>query len=116
MGAQYLAEQQKGSSRTQVIKAARGEIVDRNGSPFAYNQSSYSIQLDRALSSPQKDNDTILWLVNVLRGTGEKWIDNLPIEVNGDSVSFTGDEDSVAKLRKFLTPTSTLRPRISSSG
>ena len=34
-GADHLARQQRGSSRSQVIKAARGEIVDRKGRPLS---------------------------------------------------------------------------------
>ena len=102
MGADFLEEQNKGSSRTQVIKAARGEIVDRNGSPFAYNQRCYNIQLDRALSPAENDNDTILWLVKLMRKTEEPWIDNLPINVSGSVISFADDEEGISRLRTFL--------------
>jgi cell division protein FtsI/penicillin-binding protein 2 len=43
-GASYLAAQQMGSSITQTIKAARGDIFDRNGSPLAYNEVHYNTE------------------------------------------------------------------------
>ena len=59
-GSYYLAQQQKGSSRVQTIKAARGEILDRNGDPFSYNEPCYNIVFDRALTSSDADNGMIL--------------------------------------------------------
>lgn len=101
-GADYLAAQQRGSSRTQVVKAARGEILDRNGKPFAYNQASYNIYFDRALAPSGRDNATILRLIEMLRGTRDGWIDNLPMTIDRDGITFTEDADAVARLKKHL--------------
>ncbi len=101
-GADYLAKQQQGSSRTQVIKAARGEIVDRQGRPFSYNEACYNLVFDRALAPEGSENETILKLINVMRDAGQVWIDNLPLTVAEDGATFTGDGDAVARLRKHL--------------
>ena len=101
-GADYLARQQRGSSRSQVIKAARGEIVDRQGRPLSYNQACYNIVFDRALAPEGSENETILKLINVLRGTGQVWIDNLPLTVSAQGAAFTESNDAVARLRKHL--------------
>ena len=101
-GADYLAKQQQGSSRTQVIKAARGEIVDRQGRPFSYNEACYNLVFDRALAPEGSENETILKLIDVLRSANEQWIDNLPLNVTDGGVTFTEDSDAVARLRKHL--------------
>ena len=102
-GADYLAKQQRGSSRTQVIKAARGEIVDRKGRPFSYNEACYNLVFDKALAPEGSENDTILKLIQVLRTADEKWIDNLPLVITDDGqAAFTDNADAVARLRKHL--------------
>ena len=101
-GADYLARQQQGSSRTQVIKAARGEIVDRQGRPFSYNEACYNLVFDRALAPDGSENETILKLLRVMREANQSWIDNLPLAVAENGVAFTGDGDAVARLRKHL--------------
>lgn len=101
-GADYLAKQQQGSSRTQVIKAARGEIVDRQGRPFSYNEACYNLVFDCALAPEGSENQTILRLIKVLKNAGEHWIDNLPLTVTEEGAAFTEDSDAVARLRKHL--------------
>lgn len=101
-GADYLAKQQQGSSRAQVIKAARGEIVDRQGRPFSYNEACYNLVFDRALAPEGSENETILKLINVMRKADQTWIDNLPLAVTENGTAFTGDSDAVARLRKHL--------------
>ncbi len=101
-GADYLEKQQAGSSKTQVIKAARGEIVDRNGKPFSRNNVSYDLVFDRALAPRDSENKNIHTLIKILRYTGEKWIDNLPLEIKAGKAVFSGDENDIAKLRKHL--------------
>jgi len=112
-GSYYLAQQQKGSSRTQVIKAARGEILDRNGSPFSYNEPCYNILFDRALTSSDADNETILRLIRLLRESGESWVDNLPLVIEGNVPTFSGDDTAVSRLREHLeTNTYALAPDV----
>ncbi len=101
-GADYLAKQQQGSSKTQVIKAARGEIVDRKGRPFSYNAASYNLVFDRALAPEGSENETILKLIAVLGQANEHWIDNLPLVVTENGAAFTEDADAIARLRKHL--------------
>jgi len=101
-GESYLEKQQAGSSKIQVIKAARGEIVDRKGRPFSRNNASYDLIFDRALAPGGSENKNIYTLIKILRYTGEKWIDNLPLEIKAGKAVFSGDEDDIAKLRKHL--------------
>lgn len=101
-GEQHLARQQQGSSKTQAIKAPRGEIVDRNGSPFSRNNVRYDLVFDKALAPEDSENENILALIKILRKTGESWIDNLPLKLENGQPVFTDDEAAVARLRKHL--------------
>jgi penicillin-binding protein 2 len=104
-GASYLEQQQSGDTKVQTLKAARGEIVDRNGSPFAYNEVSYSIVLDKALSPAGSENETVAALISLLRERGESWNESLPLVLNETGgVSFAADSDTaVSRLRTFLS-------------
>ena len=97
-GASYLAQQQQGSSRTQVIRAARGEILDRNGQPFTYNEVAYNIVFDQTLAPKGMDNETILRLINILRQSNESWIDSLPLTPQ-PPFTFTDNEAEVARIK-----------------
>ena len=103
-GETYLAQQQKGTSQTQVIKAARGEIVDRNGNPLAQNLVSYDVVFDRALGFQSGSNEVILSLIEIFRRSNEPWIDSLPLKVSGKSIDFTGSELEISRLigKEFL--------------
>ena len=64
-----------------TVAADRGEILDRNGNTFVYNEQINSIVLD-ALGFPSdktEGNEIILGLIRYLESKGEKWIDTLPL-------------------------------------
>lgn len=64
------------------ITAARGEILDRYGRPFAVNSEGYNITFNRVYMPEEKLNDTILSLVDILNAAGEKHRDDCPISKN----------------------------------
>jgi penicillin-binding protein 2 len=71
-GADYLAQAEAGTARLQVIKASRGEIVDRYGRPMGVNRSGYNIVLDGAYLPKQTEaNRVILRLMQLLEDCGE---------------------------------------------
>ncbi len=99
-GEDYKNKVNQGSSRTQVIKAARGEIFDRNGNPLAINTTSYDIVFDRAFLPSSKQNDVILSLIRLMQENGQEWIDNLPISLAAP-FEFTGTNPlAVDRLKK----------------
>ncbi len=90
------------SSTTYTVEseALRGEILDVNGVGLAVNTTGYKIVIDKLYMEDEKLNDSILSLVNLMEKCGEKWIDVLPIVVNGDSYKFADDkEDEIAALK-----------------
>ncbi|MEG2174190.1 MAG: hypothetical protein RR135_01730, partial [Oscillospiraceae bacterium] len=99
-GSDYLAQQQKGSSILQMIPAARGEIVDRNGSPLARNEACYSIVFDQALAPDNEAllNETILRLIGMMRENHETWFDALPLTTQ-EPYDFTEDQAEISRLK-----------------
>lgn len=87
---------------TQVVKATRGEIVDRNGSPLTVNQMGYDIVLDKAWLPADTQNDILLRLMNLCDKLGERWTDNLPISSQPPYRQHTGADEAMEKLRGFL--------------
>jgi len=63
------------------VSADRGEILDRNGNTFVYNEQINALTLN-ALSFPtnkKEGNEIILSLIKLLESKEEEWIDVLPI-------------------------------------
>ncbi len=97
-GEKYLDMQNKSSYRTQIIKAARGEIVDRNGDAFTKNVVSYDVVFDKALTPEDSLNRIILKLCRIMEAQNESWNDSLPLSFDGQ-LEFTDDEDEIKRLK-----------------
>lgn len=91
----------KGStaSRTAVLKAPRGEILDTFGRQIAANRDGYNIVFNKAYIK-DNINDIILVLVNLLDEKSVEHKDRLPLEYSAP-YSFKADE-STEKLIKTL--------------
>lgn len=90
----------KGSAatRTSVLKASRGEILDRYGRQIAINRDGYNIVFNKAYTKDNL-NDVILSLTKLLNESGVEYIDKLPIE---KSAPYGFNGDSTDKLLKTL--------------
>ncbi len=91
----------KGStaSRTAVIKAPRGEILDRYGRQIAANRDGYNIVFNKAYVK-ENLNDIILSLINILDEKGIAHKDRLPLEYQSPYNFKQGE--STEKLIKTL--------------
>lgn len=87
------------STRTAVIKAPRGEILDCYGRQIAANRDGYNIVFNKAYVK-DNINDVILSLVNLLNENEVEYKDRLPLEVQAP-YDFKPDE-STGKLIKTL--------------
>ncbi|MBR3816773.1 MAG: hypothetical protein IKJ27_08620 [Clostridia bacterium] len=90
------------SSFTVTVEAVRGEILDRNGYPLVTNRQVNKIVFN--YDSFPRDNESrnriISQLIALFDKNNTEWNDNLPIEVKGDSLSFTeGKENEVSYLK-----------------
>ncbi len=81
ISAEVYAEQAAGVSyRTAVLKAQRGEILDRNGREIAVNREGYNIVFNKAYIDMESINEIILSLCELLSQSNVSWVDNLPLE------------------------------------
>lgn len=88
------------TSYTVETEALRGEILDVNGVGLAINSTGYQVVIDKLYMEDDKLNDTILALILLMEKCGEKWVDALPIIMEGDSYKFADDmEDEIAELK-----------------
>lgn len=108
-GEAYKRKVTQGYTRTQTVTAARGEIVDRYGRPFATNRISLDIILDQAYLPAGQENQVIYELIQLLESLGQGWTDNLPVSepvLGADGqyhYSFLPDRESqVARLKSDL--------------
>ncbi len=106
-GEKYAAAGNAISVKTVKVEGARGEILDRNGSPLVTNRQGNSIIFDYAYFPSAKENDKrnqiIKALIELFEAEGLEWIDNLPITYENGQFAFLQDEESaVDSLREDL--------------
>ena len=95
------------SSRTSAIKAARGEILDRNGNPLVTNRQGNSVVFESANfpTGNGERNALIYSLIRLFEVNGEEWTDNLPILYEKGVYVYEEDREydiSVMKGRDLL--------------
>lgn len=78
-GEKYSSTAGSASVRTAVLKAPRGEILDRCGRQIAVNRDGYNVVFNKAYTGDNL-NDVILALVKLLEAGGAEWNDKLPME------------------------------------
>ncbi len=86
-------------SRTAVIKAARGEILDSSGRKIAVNRDGYDIVFNSAYLDREQLNVIIAELIALCEEYGCEHIDKLPLSGNTE---FTDDASAVTRLKKTL--------------
>lgn len=113
-GSEYSKVGESVASQKIVVKAARGEILDRNGVALISNRQGNAIvfygsdfpQYSKEAEIQKIRNDEILALINLFEKNNGKWIDPLPLELNGaGQISFKDDskkEQSVFKGKDML--------------
>ncbi|MBQ5678171.1 MAG: hypothetical protein IIV47_04825 [Clostridia bacterium] len=81
------------SSATTKIDALRGEILDTNGTPLVYNESSNTVYIDASYfpkaSKIEERNEIILSLITLFDQKGVEYNSTLPIELEGTKIVFT---------------------------
>ena len=81
-GKKYLEKSNSRLTRETTIKAARGNIVDKNGLILAGTNISYSLELYKSKITEQELNRTILNTINILEKNGDTYNDIFPIDVD----------------------------------
>lgn len=85
-GESYLQDFELTIEKNRVLKAARGNIYDRNGELLAYNELAYSVNIEDVYESGSDKNEqlntTILNLVNMIEECGDKPVTDFNIRLN----------------------------------
>ncbi len=87
------------STRTAVLKAPRGEILDCHGRQIAINRDGYNIVFNKAYIGDNL-NDTILLLLKLCKEYDAEWVDELPMSAKSPYNFKKGE--STDKLLKTL--------------
>lgn len=104
-GEAYLMKGSSISEKTVVIRAARGEILDRNGNPLVTNRQGYSLVFESALFPSPKQmkerGEIIHSLIQLLDEHEVLWKDNLPLvfDENGAIAFAANRERDIAYMK-----------------
>ena len=94
-GQEYREQSNTRLTRESVLKAARGNILDRTGNPIVSNTMGFRLDLYKTKVDNQTLNETILKIINILEKNGDKYNDNLPITV--EPFAFTSQDEQYLK-------------------
>ncbi len=98
-GQKYREQSNTRLTRESVLKAARGNILDRTGNPIVSNKMGFRLDLYKTKVDDETLNKTILNIINVLEKNGDSYYDNLPITVN--PFEFTSQDEGYLKNWKL---------------
>ncbi len=98
-GEEYRQMSDVSYSREVTVKAARGEIVDRNGVPLAANRTGYNVIFDKSYVKMSEVNDLILIAYDIISKQGETSKESIPLTMEEPYSFKEGYETSVATLK-----------------
>lgn len=101
-GETYAQQLDQTRETNQIIQAARGEILDRNGRPLAMNTIGRNVVIDMAYMETGTTNEVIRTLIGIMEEADEDWIDNLPLTGKAPFQFKPGFDDQVARLKTTL--------------
>lgn len=98
-GKAYFAQTLQSLTRQEIVPAARGDLLDRNGALLVGNQVSYRVTLSLSDMGSAR-NETLLSLLELTRAEGLSWWDTLPI-TSGAPYRYTTDQIAEAQRSRF---------------
>ncbi|MBQ1686186.1 MAG: penicillin-binding protein [Ruminococcus sp.] len=78
-GAEYKRMANRSTGYNVETPATRGEILDRNGVGLVTNNTHYKIVIDKVYADDSTLDSFLLSLMELLKTTGDKWDDTLPV-------------------------------------
>ena len=100
-GDDYLAQSVRTNAKTELVKASRGILTDRNGKVLASNRAVYTLNFDSSLVESGELNDALLRLIALLDAQGVDCLDVLPLSQQSPYPYDTGNGSAKA-LVKYL--------------
>lgn len=98
-GEDYRAQSNTRLSRESTLQAARGDILDQSGNKLATTSATQVLELYKTKIDDETLNETLLRIAQVLEQNGDKYIDNLPINIEPFSFN-TNNEETQRKWKK----------------
>ena len=100
-GEKYYAQSQSSVVSTTVVKAPRGDILDRNCQPIVCSTKATSVVLN--LTYISDINETVQKMIRLFESIEEPYIDTFPIAMNADGLYFLEDGyDQNASFKSYL--------------
>ena len=90
-GATYRENSNARLTRESTLYAARGNIVDRNGTIIAGTEMTFALELYKTKLDNKTLNDTILKVINTLEENGDSYVDTFPIAINPIRFDFSSE-------------------------
>ena len=98
-GQQYREQSRQKVTKTSIIPAPRGEILDRNGQAFVKNKTGFSIEIHYVKNQSNNERNLVIArLYNVIAGAGQKIYDSFPVSADGKS--FVISEKEIKEWKK----------------
>lgn len=91
-GESYREQSNTRLSRTSIIKAARGSILDRSGNELAGVKTENNIEIYKTNISDEELNKSVLNLVELLNKYEIGYDDTFPVKINPFEFTISGDE------------------------
>lgn len=100
-GADFLEKSKQNAYGTQLIQAARGEIVDSKGVPIVRNKVGFNVIIERAFFPNEKarQNDIILRVALLLQKDNLEWEESIPITKTAPYTYIDGYEREIATMK-----------------
>lgn len=92
-GEEYLEQANSRLTRETVIKAARGNILDRNEILLAGNKIEYSLKIYKSKIDNKDLNTTIFNTIKILETNQDTYKDNFPISINPNRFTYQKQEN-----------------------
>ena len=101
-GEEYESSTESQYKKTNEVSATRGNIYDRKGKLLAYDELSYSLEIEYAgvLSTDEQKNTMIASLIEIVEGNDGELIYGIPLETDSSGkLQFTVEETAQQKFK-----------------
>lgn len=100
-GSTYRETSNTRLARESTLYAARGNILDRNGTAIGANQMTFGLELYKTKLENDILNETILRVINTLEENNDTYIDTFPIKIEPFDFDFSNEERRNTWLNKY---------------
>lgn len=104
-GKEYAEKSTVTGERDRALKSTRGNIYDSNGILLAYDELSYSVNIEDigALSTNEEKNAMIHYLISIIENNKGSIVTNFPIEIaDNGKFEFTVEGNSLLRFKKDI--------------